>query len=235
MINKTTEYLNSLRIASTLLLAAGLLFFTGCNLGIDGQLVSNITEFEEAVENIQPGETIVLKNGVWEDVELRFKGIGTEGEPITLTAETPGEVVISGESNLAFSGEYLVISGLVFKNGYTPTSEVISFKTGKSELANNSRVTNIVIDNFTNPERFDSDTWVAIYGKNNRFDHNSLIGKGNRGVSLAVKLSTEESRENNHLIESKRGLRLKWRRNSKDWYQPLFIDRLPHIGQKELF
>ena len=118
-----------------------------------------------------------------------------------MTAEEPGKVIITGQSNLAFSGSNIVVSGLVFKDGYTPTSEVISFRTSKEELANNSRVTNTVIDGFSNPERHDSDTWVAIYGKNNQFDHNSLIGKGNRGVTLAVRLNTEASLENGHVIE----------------------------------
>lgn len=186
-------------VLSLLILIAGFNF--GCMNQIDGILVSDIDEFNEAVKAAKPGDKIILKNGVWTDVELRFKGVGTKDAPITLTAETPGDVIISGQSNLAFSGEYLVISNLVFKNGYTPTSEVLSFKTSSTDLANNSRVTNVVIDDFTNPERFDSDTWVAIYGKNNRFDHNSLIGKGNRGVSLAVKLTTEESRENYHMID----------------------------------
>ena len=165
-------------------------------------LVRNIDEFNQAVADAHPGSVITMANGTWENVELRLKAKGEEGNPIKLQAETPGKVMITGQSNLAFSGEYLEISGLVFKNGYTPTSEVISFKTSKEELANNSRVTNCVIDNFSNPERFDGDTWVAIYGKNNIFDYNSMIGKGNRGVTLAVKLQTEASRENNHLIEN---------------------------------
>ena len=132
-----------------------------------GNLVDNLEEFNSAVKEATPGTTITMADGVWHDVELRLRGGGEEGSPIRLEAETPGKVIISGQSNLAFSGEYLEISGLVFKNGYTPTSEVISFKTSKEALANNSRVTNCVIDNFTNPERFDGDTWVAIYGKNN--------------------------------------------------------------------
>ena len=164
-------------------------------------LVTTIEEFNEAVTQLQPGSTITMANGVWQDVELKLVGKGEENNPIKLQAETPGEVIISGQSNLAFSGEYIEISGLVFKNGYTPTSEVISFKTSKENLANHSRVTNCVIDNFTNPERFDGDTWVMIYGKNNRFDHNTLIGKGNRGVTLAVRMQTEASRENKHIIE----------------------------------
>lgn len=163
--------------------------------------VKNLTELQQAMASATPGTEVVMADGIWKDVEIKFKATGTAEQPVILRAETPGSVIISGQSNLSFSGEYIEISGLVFKNGYTPTSEVISFKTGKDDLANHSRVTNCVIDNFTNPERFDGDTWVAIYGKNNRFDHNSLIGKGNRGVTLAVKLTTEASRENNHVIE----------------------------------
>ena len=112
-----------------------------------------------------------------------------------------GKVTLEGQSNLRMAGEYLAVEGLVFKNGYTPTSEVISMRRNKKELCNNCRVTECVIDNYSNPERFDSDYWVGIYGKNNRFDHNYLVGKRNVGVTLAVRLDTEESRENNHLID----------------------------------
>lgn len=175
--------------------------FTACEVTKPG-LVRNLEEFNQVAANAQPGTVITLANGVWEDVELHLKAKGTEDNLVRLQAETPGQVIISGQSNLSFSGEYIEVSGLVFKNGYTPTSEVISFKTSKEELANNSRVTNCVIDNFSNPERFDGDTWVAIYGKNNVFDFNTLMGKGNRGVTLAVKLQTEASRENDHIIEN---------------------------------
>lgn len=184
-----------------------LFFLNACTLGSEwndkqmDRIVHNMDEFEQAAENAQPGTTIVLANGSWVDAELSIHAFGKADSAISIQAETPGEVILTGESSIAFSGEYITISGLVFKNGFTPTSEVISFKTSKENLANHCRVTNCVIDNFTNPERFDSDTWVAIYGKKNRFDHNSLIGKGNRGVTLAVRLPTEASRKNDHVIE----------------------------------
>ena len=149
-----------------------------------GNLVRTIDEFNTAVANLQPGDEIVLANGTWTDVEFELKAEGLPDKPIVLRAEEPGKVIITGQSNLGFSGSHIVVSGLVFKDGYTPTSEVISFRTSKDELANNSRVTNTVIDGFSNPERQDSDTWVAIYGKNNQVDHNSLLNKGNRGVTL---------------------------------------------------
>jgi len=178
-----------------------ILALVSCAQEYDGNLVRTIGEFNATVANLQPGDKVILANGTWTDVEFELKAEGLPDKPIELAAEEPGKVIITGQSNLNFSGSYIVISGLVFKDGYTPTSEVISFRTSKDELANNSRVTNTVIDGFSNPERDDSDIWVAMYGKNNQFDHNSLIGKGNRGVTLAVRLTTNASLENGHLIE----------------------------------
>ena len=178
-----------------------LCMLTSCgNLAQKG-LVTDLESLNAAIENAVPGDEIIMANGIWKDVEIVFEAQGEEGNLIYLKAEEPGKVIIEGNSNLKIAGEYLQVSDLVFRNGFTPGREVISFRVNKSKIANNCRMTNCVIDDFTNPERFDSDLWVAIYGKNNRFDHNTLIGKGNQGVTLAVRMDTEESRENNHLID----------------------------------
>lgn len=163
--------------------------------------ISTVEQFNSAVKNAQPGDVITLANGVWENTELLFSANGTAKEPITLTVEEKGKVTLEGQSNLRISGEHLIIKGLVFKNGYTPTNEVISFKEDSKTLANNVRLTECVIDNFSNPERHEPDTWVAIYGKNNRIDHNHLSGKKNRGVTMTVRLNTKESQENDHKID----------------------------------
>ena len=39
-----------------------------------------------------------------------------------------------------------------------------------------------------------------MYGKGNRFENNHLSGKGNQGVTMAVRLNTEASQENAHVI-----------------------------------
>lgn len=164
-------------------------------------LVSNQEEYENAVESLEPGDTIVLANGEWRDFEILFTGKGEPGSPITLTAETKGEVFVTGQSNLRMAGEYLVVSGLVFRDGYTPTNTVISFRRTRGDLAYHSRVTETVIDRFNNPERQETDFWVMMYGKNNRFDHNHLVGKSNAGVTMAVRLDSEESQQNHHRID----------------------------------
>ena len=175
--------------------------FTGVACGQSPQLVRNQAAFRQAVKQAKPGDKIVLANGVWKDAELVFTGIGTAQKPITLTVEQKGKVTLEGHSNLRIAGEYLVVEGLVFKNGYTLTKEVISFRRNKTHLANHCRVTECVIDNYSNPERFETDYWVSIFGRNNRFDHNVLVGKRNHGVTVAVRLNTPESRQNKHRID----------------------------------
>ena len=164
-------------------------------------LVRTQQEYREAVARAEPGDVIVLANGVWRDFEILLRGNGRPGKPITLTVETKGQVVISGQSNLRLSGEHLVVSGLVFKDGYSPTQAVISFRRTKGEPANHSRVTETVIDRFSNPERHETDFWVLMFGRDNRFDHNHLAGKGNAGVTMAVRLDGEENQRNRHRID----------------------------------
>ena len=176
--------------------------FSLAYLNAEDFLVSTQLEYEDKVKNIKPGDTIVLKDGVWANFEILFVGYGLKDKPITLRSQTNGKVLITGESNLRIAGKHLVVSGLVFKNGFTPTSSVIEFRKNKLLLARHSRVTQVVIDNFNNPERTENDSWVTIYGKHNRFDSNHLEGKKNKGVTLAVKLDTLESQENYHIIEN---------------------------------
>lgn len=174
---------------------------SACKASAKDYLVSDQKAYRDAVGKAGPGDVIRLANGTWQDFEILFTGEGEKGKPIRLTAETKGKVILSGQSNLRLAGNYLEVSGLVFKSGYTPTQEVISFRRNKQYLANNSRVTEIVIDNYNQPERQESDFWVIMYGKNNRFDHNHLVGKRNKGVTMAVRLNTEASRENHHRID----------------------------------
>lgn len=185
----------------TILVIVGLLFARCEPPAVKGNLINSIDEFNTAVANASPGDKIILGNGEWQDAELLFEADGTEDAPITLTVEEKGKVILTGKSNLRIAGKFLIVEGLIFKNGYSPTNEVISFKKDNAHLAYNSRVTECVIDNYNNPERFESETWVALYGQHNRFDHNYLVDKRNRGVTVIVRLNSEESINNYHRID----------------------------------
>ena len=164
-------------------------------------LVDSQTAYKKALKKVKAGDNIVLANGTYNNFEILFEGKGTKEQPITLKAETKGKVFLTGQSNLRLAGKHLVVSGLVFKDGFTPSSAVVAFRSNKDNLAFHSRVTEVVIDNFTNPDKRESDYWVAIYGQYNRLDHNYLSGKRNKGVTVAVRLNTKESQENHHQID----------------------------------
>ncbi|MFD1294411.1 chondroitinase-B domain-containing protein [Lutibacter holmesii] len=163
--------------------------------------VSTIAEFDAAIKTAVPGSKIILKNGVWKDVHLKAKGIGTKEAPILITAETDGQVIITGDSRLNISGEYLIVKGLWFKDG-TPTSKhVIEFRKDSKEFANNCRLTNCTISYFNPTDSSIKSHWVDIWGKNNRIDHNNFTGKENSGTTLVVWLKGKEHTENNHQID----------------------------------
>lgn len=194
LLHRSTRLLSL--VIATLLAATG-----GTNAFAESYLVNDQAAYGGAVNDLQPGDELVLKNGTWQDFEILFTGTGTAEQPITLRAETPGQVVISGTSNLRLAGEHLVVSGLVFRDGASPTRDVIAFRRAPGALANHSRLTQTVIENFSKPERTTEDQWIALYGKNNRIDHSYFAGKTNKGPTLVVRLDESESRENNHLVE----------------------------------
>jgi poly(beta-D-mannuronate) lyase len=163
--------------------------------------VKNVKELNDAMAAIMPGGTIILANGIWKDTELLLNAKGTEKAPIEITAEEKGKVFFEGLSNLRISGEYLIVCGLVFRNGYTPTGDVIAFREKDGVYGNHCRLTECVIDNFNNPERFETELWVSLYGKNNRVDHCYFVDKRSQGVTIAVRLEDKAGQESNHKID----------------------------------
>lgn len=165
------------------------------------RLVRTQAEFIAAVSQVQPGDVVTLADGEWRDFQILFTGEGRADRPITLTAQTPGGVILAGQSNLRMAGEHLLVSNLVFRGGWSPTGEVVSFRQDGGRRASNSRVTGVVIDGFSKPRRDESDHWVALYGRGNRFDHSHLVGKTNAGTTLVVVRDPEQGLENRHTID----------------------------------
>ncbi|TMP02854.1 alginate lyase [Pseudoalteromonas sp. S3178] len=191
-----------MRLINTIKLSLVLIGCISTQLAAKDYFVDDKQAFSDISSNLVAGDKVILKNGTWSDFEILLEGQGTKNSPILLTAETNGKVILSGQSNLRLAGKYLEVSGLVFKNGYTPSSAVIEFRKNKSKLAYNSRVTQVVIDNYNNPDKRESDYWVALYGQHNQFDHSHLVGKRNKGVTVAVRLNTEQSQQNYHKIDN---------------------------------
>lgn len=185
-----------MRISFLLLLLLGQL-----NTFAKDILVKNNAELSAAIKSVKPGDAIVMANGTWNNAEILFEATGTAAKPITLKAQQKGKAIITGISNLRIVGEYLMVEGLVFKNGYSPTTDLVAFRKDAKTLANNCRLSECVFDNFNSPERNNVEAWVVLFGKNNRVDHCQFLNKRNQGVTLIVRLDTQASVENKHQID----------------------------------
>ena len=186
-----------------LLLLLGVCFVMfSCNEKVESveKLVHDFNELEKAIKEAKPGDDIVMANGVWEDVQIKFMANGTENKPITIKAETPGEVFIQGISNLQFGGKYLVVDGLHFRKGYSPSSAVIEFKVDAEHIANHCTFTNSVIEDFNKMQRDDSDRWVQFWGRHNTLSNCYISGKTNRGPTIRIDLKGNEHINNYHQI-----------------------------------
>jgi len=152
---------------------------------------------------LTPGDEIIWVDGVYKDQEIEINGIdGTETTPFTLRAETPGGVVLVGESNLRISGKWWVISGFHFnKTDAGPSAyNAIQFRGSGNTGAENVRLTNCAFTSLDNGES--SSKWVQIYGRRNKIDHCHFSGKPNKGALITVELgglAADQTAE--HVIE----------------------------------
>ncbi|RJE70716.1 chondroitinase-B domain-containing protein [Reichenbachiella sp. MSK19-1] len=188
---------------NTIWLAALLFLAAACQEKVTSnqqRVVTDAASLQVALDSAKAGDVITMANGVWKDVQIKFGGKGTEDAPITLQAETPGQVFIEGESDLKFGGEYLTVSGLYFRNGYTPSNAVIDFKFDKEQVANHCRITNTVIEGFNQMSRDRKDHWVEFWGRNNQMDHCYLAGKSNEGPTVRVEIKGRRNIKNFHQI-----------------------------------
>ncbi|HEY0552207.1 MAG TPA: polysaccharide lyase 6 family protein, partial [Verrucomicrobiae bacterium] len=166
--------------------------------------VSTPAEILNAVALAHPGDTIVMRDGVWPDADILFSANGTAANPITLRAATLGRVHLTGQSRLRLSGNFLVVDGLTFTNGYRTSGDVIAFQESSLSPANNSRLTNCAILYYNPPNPTNDTKWVSIYGFSNRVDNCYFEGKTNVGTTLIVWVSTQSNAPNYHVISRNR-------------------------------
>ncbi len=164
-------------------------------------LVSSTAAIVDAGVQAKPGDTLIIQKGIYNNCNLIISAKGTASQPIVFMAQVPGGVEFTGNSYLHITGNYITVSGVVFKDGFAGKNHVWQFSHGK-EVANNSRITGSSIQSFNNPLRLDENHWLTMSGKSNRVDHCNFTNKTNLGVLVAVLLDDDRSRINNHSIDS---------------------------------
>jgi poly(beta-D-mannuronate) lyase len=158
----------------------------------------NADEVKKFSKRLQPGDTLVLSDGGWRDAALSIEANGTEARPIVIRSQTPGKVEFTGTSSLGFSGSWITVSGVHFVDGAIAKGAVISFRTSSEKAASNCRLTDCAIIEYNPTDKLLDYKWVSLYGRNNRVDHCTFIGKRNQGTLLVVWL---DSLPNGHRID----------------------------------
>lgn len=181
ILNLLSSYINS----AGKIVAAGIL--TLFSFSVLAKEYSIRSAEESRMLTLDPGDRVVLEEGVWVDQSLIFKGAGTAENPILLTVENPGSVVLTGSSSLVIDGVWLIVDGLSFKEGYTLKENVISF----SEQSAHCRLTNTSIIDYNNPDVKVRNSWVVLYGIKNRMDHCYIKGKTHVGTTIGVYVSDQ--------------------------------------------
>ncbi|QDS99963.1 polysaccharide lyase 6 family protein [Adhaeretor mobilis] len=149
-----------------------------------------------------PGDTLIMTNGTWTNQTINFSDDGTSANPITLRAETPGGVILNGNSTLNISGDWLVVDGLRFEGGALNdgSNAIVEFR-GNNGEATNSRFTNSAIVNYNPTNVDDRYHWLEMFGQNNRVDNNRFEGQNHSGVTVVVRLDDNLSLSQNHQID----------------------------------
>ena len=153
-------------------------------------IVTPQDDLAKVFRNSKPGDTILLANGIWKDVEIKFRAVGTEPKPITLRAKEPGQAVLTGRSTLQVRGSYLIVDGLMFRD-LTGSKSVIELRDKKGRDTHHCRITNCAMVSEKSLNKETDSKWINLHGHHNRVDHCYLAGKTSAGTTLVVWLGKE--------------------------------------------
>lgn len=149
-------------------------------------LITPDTDLDSVLEGVSAGDSIVLRDGTWKDPKLRFESLsGTAAQPIHIRAQSPGEVILTGNVEFRLSGTHVMVSGLAIRNP-TGASDVFSLRSHSKRHAHHCRITDCSFEQTTGSKKDKESRWLNIYGTHNRVDHCYFAGKRNKGPTLVV-------------------------------------------------
>ncbi|MCX5685332.1 MAG: polysaccharide lyase 6 family protein [Planctomycetota bacterium] len=175
------------RFAGAMIAVVGCLVFAG-SVAAGEIAVGPDMPVGKTIAAAQPGDVIVLPDGVHTDLKIAFAAAGLPGKPITLKAKNPGKCTLTGAAGITISGKHLVVEGLVFDQAWGAGIVML-------RGATDCRLTDCAFIECGNPEStFGRAIDLAERSKNNRVDHCYM--QGNLSMGMGVKVGEPDNLEN---------------------------------------
>lgn len=110
---------------SSNILKTFLILITIARLNSKTTIATNITNLQLMIENSFSGDKIILANGVYSNTSINIAC-----NNLTVTAETYGNVYLTGENRIKISGNFNTFAGFQFLNGSLPAGQAVIEVTG---------------------------------------------------------------------------------------------------------
>lgn len=203
-----TSVLASRRVRCAAVFAAAVV----CTVSFAGEItVSNASDIDAAMSTAQPGDVLVMEDGVWTNQLIRLRGDGAPGNPITLRAQTPGGAVLNGTSRIEIGGDWIVVEGLRFEGGALSSGHVIRFQSSGVD-ANHSVLRDTAIIDYNPPSIDTRYFWVSLFGTYNTVEHCRFENQNHSGVTVCVWGDWPNNHiiRNNHFVDRPEGPENGW-------------------------
>ena len=138
-------------------------------------------EVYQQINALLPGDSMILNDGDYKDLQLVVTVFGSKLKPITIAAKNPGQVFFIGDAKVALRGLYIVLSGISFERGNRDVDVWKSHGPGLVAIYGSyNRVTNCRFDNFDEANSAWITTSLSESGEvptHCRIDHCSFTNK----------------------------------------------------------
>jgi poly(beta-D-mannuronate) lyase len=92
--------------------------------------------------------------------------------------------------SLRIGGRHLVVSGIHFREAHND-DHLIAFRRNSKLLGEDCRLTNCALIDCNHPSDPGESRWISLYGRRNRVDHCSIVGKTTKGTTLVAFIDDE--------------------------------------------
>ncbi len=164
---------------------------------LQAQSADTVQALKQQMENAADGTTITIPAGKYADLDI----VTVKANDITIKAEQPGSVWLTGLAQLRLEGNNITVDGLVFTKG-DPAERF----GGVRMMGNNNTLQNSTFYYFNHAYEYQPDErrseypkylWVSLWGKDGKVINNRFEGKQKRGTLIGVQ---KDDTPDNHLI-----------------------------------